>query len=113
MTGLWAASTYYGELRLKITSNEVVIAIKCGNSSADGVRVGAVATPSKVRMLASKSLGSSTGCGIKVTPVEVPACADNVGSHCFEVTGTTLAFWGTSLFETGGATSPRYTKLSD
>jgi hypothetical protein len=115
VTGLWAGTTYSGEVRLKITASKVVIAMKCGSSPAEGMDVGAVITSSKMKMLASKSIGTLGYCGIKVTPVEIPRCVDDYDYECFSISGTTLKFVGAALF-TGGSSSSsseRYTKLSD
>lgn len=114
VTGLWAGTTYDGEVRVKITAGKVVIAIKCGSSPAEGMDVGAVITPTKMKMLASKSVGGYP-CGIKVTPVEIPMCTSQDYYDCFDISGTTLTFSGKALFSstTGGSSSQTYTKLSD
>lgn len=113
VTGIWAGTTYYGEVRLKITASKITIAIKCGTSPAEGMDVGSVVSANKMRVLASKSVGSQGYCGLKVTPVEIPRCTSDVYYDCFDVTGTTLRFAGTTLFTGGGSSSEKYTKLSD
>lgn len=117
LTGVWAGSSSYGESRLKITSKKVWIAMKCGESPANGMEVGAVVAAHSMKLLASKSAGggASTYCGIKVSPHEIPACEGESGGYaCFRVTGTTLSFHGVSLFDSYGSSNyESYTKLSD
>jgi hypothetical protein len=114
VTGLWAGTTSSGEVRLKLTATKVVIAIKCGDSPATGMEVGAVITSSKLKILASKSVSGGSGyCGIKVTPLEIPRCT-GTNYDCFEVSGTKLEFGSTTLFTSNGSSyQSSYTKLSD
>lgn len=113
VTGLWAGTTYYGEVRLKITGDKIVVALKCGSSPAEGIEVGSVVTPNKIRILASKSIGAGY-CALKVTPMELPRCSSDVYYDCFQVSGTALSFAGKPLFTGGGgSSSDKYTKLSD
>jgi hypothetical protein len=113
ITGLWAGTTSYGEVRLKLSADKVVIAIKCGDSPATGMEVGALITSTKLKILASKNVTSGSSCGIKVTPVEIPRC--NYSNYdCFDLDGTMLTFGSTTLFTTNGSSyQSKYTKLSD
>ena len=116
LTGVWAGSNSYGESRLKITSKKVWIAMKCGESPANGMEVGALVTANGIKLLASKSVGggSSSYCGIKVSPVEIPRCEGESRYSCFDVEGTTLTFHGAALFDSYSSSSyASYTKLSD
>ena len=119
ISGLWAGSTHSGDVRLKVSSGSLLIAIRCGNSPAVGLEVTAQVTASAIRVLASKSAGPTAGCGVNVTPQTIPRCTPTSSSGapgigCFDVTGTTLSFEGIWLFSSGGSGPPSdFTKLSD
>lgn len=113
VTGLWAGKSSYGETRIKITSNMIVIAMKCGSSPAVGMDVGAVVSASQLKVLATKSVSGSYDCVIKVSPLVIPRCSDSSRYDCFQVSGTTLYFSGDSPFTSYGSVERTYTKLSD
>jgi hypothetical protein len=118
VTGLWAGKTYYADARLKLSSDKIVIALKCDGYGATGIEIGAVVTEDKIRVLATKSndgMATGYGCSIKVSPTVIPRCSETERDYCFEVLGTTLTFRGTALFTTtsSGSTYTSYTKLSD
>lgn len=110
--GVWA-DTDDGDVRLKISSSSIVIALRCGNGTVGG-EFAARVTSASLKLVESRSVGS--GCSIQVKPLDLPKCTT---SHrgCFSLVGTTLDIWdgsgyGGRLFE-GGATRGTYTKLSD
>lgn len=114
VTGLWAGKTTYAESRLLLRANKVVIALKCGESPATGMEVGAVVTSNQIKILASKTVGSSTFCEIKVSPIAIPRCTTNDTYDCFELTDGTLYFSNKALFSSYSSTTySTYTKLSD
>ena len=114
LSGLWAGSTYDADVRLKLGTSSIVIAVRCGSSAAIGLEVSAVITASSIRVLASKSIGPAASCGIKVTPQEIPRCAAAPRIGCFDVKGTTLSFEGIWLFSSGGSgPDSNFSKLSD
>jgi hypothetical protein len=113
VTGLWAGKTYYGESRIQITEDKVVIAMKCGTSPANGLEVGALVTANQVKILASKSSTGTYGCSIKVSPIVIKRCSVSTSYDCFTISGSTLTFSGEPLFTGDSSSQGDYTKLSD
>lgn len=112
--GLWAGKTYSGESRVKITEKKVVIAMKCGGGPATGLEVGALVTEDQIKILASKSVTSSSyGCGIRVSPTVIKRCNYETVYDCFTIQDSTLRFSGAYLFSGDSSTMDDYTKLSD
>jgi hypothetical protein len=113
VTGVWAGKSYYADVRLKLTANKIVIAMKCDGSPAVGIEFGAIVSSSQMKVLASKSIGSGY-CEIEVSPTVLRACTSTSDDDCFDVTGTTLRFKNAALFTSYGSTANAgYTKLSD
>lgn len=116
VTGLWAGSTYYDDLRLRFGPSSVVIAMKCSSASKTvGAKIVAQVTATSLRILESRQVGNEyESCSIKVRPQTIRRCDSYYDSGCFWIEGATLSFNGVALFSTGSS-SPNsdFTKLSD
>lgn len=115
ITGLWAGSTYYADIRMQLTTGKITIAAKCGNQPATGLEVTAQVSFNTIKILASKSTGSpGSSCGLEVKPKSIPRCSETKDMECFTLEGSSLSFVAVWPFEAGG-TGPdsAFTKLSD
>ena len=114
LTGLWSGSISSSDVRLKLGTNTILIAVRCGSGPAIGVEVAARITMSSIKVLASKNAGSIGGCGIEIRPQEIKRCGTSAGIECFDIKGTTLSFEAIWLFSSGGyGPQGDFTKLSD
>jgi hypothetical protein len=113
LSGLWAGSTYYADVRIQISASSVVIALKCGTDPAIGLDIGAQVTANTIKLLATKTIGQAgTPCSMKVSPRVIPRCGTSDPGGCFDLEGTTLKF-STELFESVSPPRGEFTKLSD
>lgn len=118
LTGVWAGSESYPDVRLKIEKSAITIAIKCsGQESATGVTFAASVTSTSIRVLESKDVGQPyTSCSIQVRPTEVKSCATDSDYECFMLKETTLTFQSSHIAAIGGgstSSNAAFTKLSD
>ncbi len=123
ITGLWSGAATFGndDVRLLITSSEITIALRCKDTSGPAVTVGltvnAVVSSTGIRVLDSKSAGTSP-CQIVVRPQSMDRCSTGSGSlSCFDMDGTGLDFHTAELFTGIGsldeAPAPRFEKLNN
>lgn len=113
--GLWAGSTLRDEVRVQFAGDSILVALKCGAKAAVGLSVAASVTADSIRILESKSLKNEyEPCSLKVSPVQIPACAAVTDIGCFTVSGSLLDFSGVALFTSEGySPNANFTKLSD
>jgi hypothetical protein len=113
VTGVWAGKTSYADVRLKLTANRIIVALKCDGAQATGLEFGAIVTSTQLKVLASKSVDGYY-CGINVSPTVIRRCTTSFAYDCFDVSGTTLRFNDAELFTSyGSSANMSYTKLSD
>jgi hypothetical protein len=113
VTGVWAGKTSYADVRLKLTANRIIVALKCDGAQATGLEFGAIVTSTQLKVLASKSVDGYY-CGINVSPTVIRRCTTSSAYDCFDVSGTTLRFNDAELFTSyGSSANMSYTKLSD
>ncbi|AKV01853.1 hypothetical protein AKJ09_08516 [Labilithrix luteola] len=113
--GLWAGATLHSEVRVAFARDTIVIAQKCGSAPAVGLSVAATVTANAIKLLESKSLKNEwEPCSLKVSPIQIPACAAIGDIGCFTLTGSVLDVSGVALFKSEGyAPNSTFTKLSD
>lgn len=125
LDGVWAGSMSNtdDDVRVVITPSTITIAVRCnsghsmGQITTIGMSVSAVTSSVSIRMLESKSVGTST-CRISVRPVTFSRCSTGSGgTTCFNLTDSGLDFGPNQLFSGDGTSSygpyPTFSKMSD
>ncbi|MBX3188921.1 MAG: hypothetical protein KF819_18015 [Labilithrix sp.] len=118
VTGLWGGNAGPHDVRIKIGTSSMTIAVKCASSGAVGAELAANVSIDAIRILSSKEVRASQQCYFDLRPRTIPRCAPDVDDECFRISGTTLRLRGTQLFvvssQTGSAgLDDTLTKLSD
>lgn len=114
VTGLWAGSAGYADIRLRIGTSSVVVAVKCSSEGAVGGDLAANVSIDNIRILSSRDVRANPRCYFDLRPRVIPRCKGEVYDGCFTITGTTLRFQGVKLFSVGGYDhEDAFSKISD
>lgn len=123
LPGVYSANGSWLDVRVKIRSTSVTVAVRCESGAVVGVDIAASVTSGSIRLLESKSIakksisstsGSCLLSGLEARPITIPACVDTMDLDCFVLDGTTLSFRGAWLFSSSSAgPSDELVKLHD